>query len=65
MEDPRWRMVPVPLLIINDVIVTTLLLLNIIEMLTNWLILFDRILFKYFSNYDYFDGKFDFDNMTS
>ena len=34
-------------------------------MLTNWLILFDRILFKYFSNYDYYDRKFDFDNMTS
>ena len=30
MEDPGWRMVPVPLLIINDIIVTTLLLLNII-----------------------------------
>ena len=65
MEDPRWRMVPVPLLITNDVIVMTLLLFNIIYMLTNFLILFDRILFKYFSIYDYFDGNFDFDNMTS
>lgn len=58
-------MVPVPLMIINDVIVTTLLLLNIINMLTIFLILFDRILFKYFSIYDYFDENFDFDNMTS
>ena len=58
-------MVPVPLMIINDVIVTILLLLNIIYMLTNFLILFDRILFKYFSIYDYFDGNFNFDNMTS
>ena len=65
MEDPRWRMVPVPLMIINDVIVTTILLLNIIYMLTNFLILFDRILFNFFSIYVYFDGNFDFDNMTS
>lgn len=48
-----------------DVIVTTLPLLNIIYMLTNFLILFDRILFKYFSIYEYFEGNFDFDNMTS
>ena len=65
MEDPRWRMVPVPFMIINNVIVTTLLLLNIIYMLKNFLILFDRILFIFFSIYDYFDGNFGFDNMTS
>ena len=30
MADPRWRMLPIPFLVINDVIMTSLLLLKII-----------------------------------
>ena len=45
MTDPRWRMLPVPFLEINDVIMTSLLL-NIIYMLANFL---DFIRDLYFS----------------
>ena len=39
MADPRWRMVPVPSYIINNVIVTLLLLLKVINVLVNFLML--------------------------
>ena len=39
MADPRWRMVPVPSYIINDVIVTLPLLLKVINVLVNFLML--------------------------
>ena len=37
MADPRWRMLPVPFLMINYVVMTSLLLLNIIYVLANFL----------------------------
>ena len=37
-----------PILVINDVIMTSLLLLKIINVLANFLILSDTLLFKYF-----------------
>ena len=49
MADPRWRTVPDPSLMINDVIMTLLLLLKVINLLPNLLILLDTLLFKYFS----------------
>jgi len=48
MADPRRRIVTDHFLIINDVIVTSLLLLKIINVLTNFMIVSDTILFKYF-----------------
>ena len=48
MADPRWRTVPDPSLMINDVIMTLLLLLKVINLLPNLLILLDTLLFKYF-----------------
>ena len=39
MADPRWRMVPVPYYIMNNVIVTSLLLLKVINVLVNFLML--------------------------
>lgn len=42
-------MVPDPSLIINDVIMTSLLLLNIIYVLANFFVLSDTSLFEYFS----------------
>ena len=39
MADPRWRMVPVPSYIINNVIVTLPLLLKVINVLVNFLML--------------------------
>ena len=41
MADPRWRMVPDPSLTINDVIMTSLLVLKVINVSTNFLILSD------------------------
>ena len=41
---------------------TSLLLLNIIYMLGNFLILSSTLLFKYFSLYVYVKGNFDLDN---
>ena len=49
MADPRWRTVPDPSLMINDVIMTLLLLLKVINLLPNLLILLDTLLFKYSS----------------
>ena len=49
MAAPRWRTVPDPSLMINDVIMTLLLLLKVINLLPNLLILLDTLLFKYFS----------------
>ena len=39
MADPRWRMVPVPSYIINNVIVTLPLLLKVINVLVDFLML--------------------------
>ena len=50
-------MVPVPSLIVNDVIMTPLLLLKIINVLANFMILSDSLLFRYFLLYGYFKGK--------
>ena len=50
MADPRWRTVPDPSLMINDVIMTLLLLLKVINLLANLLILLDTLLFKYFTS---------------
>ena len=44
--DSRWQIVPC--LVINDVTMTSLLLLKIIDVLPNFLILSDTLLFKYF-----------------
>ena len=67
MADPRWRMLSVSFCV-NDVIMTSLLLLNIIYMLGNFLILSNTLLFKYFSLYVYVKGNLDlankFSNMT-
>ena len=59
MAGPRRQVVPVPSLIINVVITTSLLLLKVINVLTNFLILSDILLFKYFSVYGYFEGNSD------
>ena len=50
MADPRWGTVPDPSLMINDVIMTLLLLLKVINLLPNLLILLDTLLFKYFTS---------------
>lgn len=51
-------MVPVPSLIVNnDVIMTPLLLLKIINVLAKFMILSDSLLFRYFLLYGYFKGK--------
>ena len=59
---------PTSFLVINDVIMTSLLFLKIIYMLTDFLILSNTLLFKYFSLYVYLGGNFDsankFNNMT-
>ena len=44
-------------LLIIDVIMTSLILLNIIYVLANFLILSDTLLFKYFSLCVYFEGN--------
>ena len=49
MAHSGWQMVPDPSLIINDVIMTSLLLLNISYVLANVLVLSDTLLFEYFS----------------
>ena len=36
MADPRWRMVPDPSLTVNDVIITSLLLLKFINVFANF-----------------------------
>ena len=69
MVDPRRRMLPGPFLVINDVIMTSLLLLKVIFMLANFLILFNPLLFKYLSLNVYLEGNLDsahkFNNVTS
>ena len=63
---PLWRLIPVAFLKINDVIMTTPLVLNILYMLANFLIL---SIFKYFTLCVYFDADSNFankfTNMTS
>ena len=49
MADLRWRMVPVPSYIMNNVIVTSLLLLKVINVLVNFLMLSNFLL--YLSNF--------------
>ena len=51
MADPRWRMVPVPSYVINNVIVTSLLLLKVINVLVNFLMLSNFLL--YLSNFPF------------
>ena len=51
MADPRWRMVPVPSYIMNNVIVTSLLLLKVINVLVNFLMLSNFLL--YLSNFPF------------
>ena len=64
----RWRILPVPFLVINGVIMTSLLLLKIILMLAIFLISSNTFLSKYFSLYVYFERNLDsankFNNMT-
>ena len=48
MAHSGWQMVPDPSLIINDVIMTSLLLLKISYVLANFLVLSDTLLFEYF-----------------
>ena len=52
----------------NDVIMTSLILLNIIYVLANFLILSDTLLFKYFFLYVFFEGNLvsvdNFNNFT-
>ena len=55
MVVPRWRMLPVSFLVINDVIVTSLLLLKIVCVSQ----LLDTLLFKCFSFFVYFEGNLD------
>ena len=57
MVVPRWRMFPVSFLVINDVIVTSLLLLKIFCVSQ----LLDTLLFKCFSFFVYFGGNLDSD----
>ena len=56
-------------LLINNVIVTSLLLLKVIHMLANFLILSNTLLSRYFSFSVYFEGNLDsankFDNLAS
>ena len=62
-------MLPVPFLVVNDDIMTSLLLLKVIYMLANFLILFTPLLFKYLSLNVYLEGNVDsadkFNNVTS
>ena len=64
-------MVPVPFQVINDVIMTSLLLLKIISVLANFLdfIWVLTLSFSRFNVYVYFEGNLDsankFNNMTS
>ena len=49
MANARKRMVPEPSLTMNDVIITSLLLLNIVNAFANLVVLSDTLLFKTFS----------------
>ena len=51
MADPRWRMVPVPSYIMNNVIVTSLLLLKVINVLVNFFMLSNFL--PYLSNFPF------------
>ena len=51
MADPRWRMVPVPSYIMNNVIVTSLLLLKVTNVLVNFLMSSKFLL--YLSNFPF------------
>ena len=71
LNNSRWRMVSVPFEVINDVIMTSLLLLKIIFVLANfyyfiWVL---TLSFYHFNIYVYFEGNLDsaneFNNMTS
>ena len=48
MMDSRWQMLPVLYLVINDIIMTLLLLFKIIFVLANFLKLSKTLRFKYF-----------------
>ena len=65
MVVPRWWMLPVPFIVINDVIKTSLLLLNIVCVSQ----LLDTLLFKCFSFFVYFEGNlnshYKFNDLTS
>ena len=65
MVVPRWRMLLVPFLVINDVIMSSLLLLKIVCVSQ----LLDTLLFKCFSFFVYFEGNlhsdYKFNDMTS
>ena len=51
MADPRWRMVPVPSYIMNNVIVTSLLLLKVTNVLVTFLMSSNFLL--YLSNFPF------------
>ena len=53
-------MLSVPSLLINDDIMTPLLLLKIINVLADFMILSDSLIFWYLSLHDYFMMKFGF-----
>ena len=55
MTDPRWRMVPYPSFIINDVFMTSLLLLKNFKALTNSMILSET--FQFIKKYFHLMGK--------
>jgi len=57
MADPGWWTLPVPFLVINDVIMASLLLLEVIYLLPNFLILINTLLLKYFSLNVFFEGN--------
>ena len=65
MVVPRWWMLPVPFIVINDLIKTSLLLLNIVCVSQ----LLDTLLFKCFSFFVYFEGNlnsdYKFNDLTS
>ena len=65
MADPKWLMLPIPFLEINDFMMTSLLLLKIIYVLADFLILSDTLLFKYFLLYVYVKENLDFANNLS
>ena len=63
MADPRWRMVPVPSYIINNVIATLLLLLKVINVLVNFLMLSYFLL--YLSNLHFMVIEWNLDSPTN
>ena len=71
LNNSRWRMIAVPFKVINDVIITSLLLLKIIYVLANFLDFIWVLTWSFyrFNVYFYFEGNLDstnkFNNMTS